>query len=220
MTLPHGKMLLVRRAFHGAEPARPAIARAARRAVRGAAAALLEPQLQRRLRRDVGAGQGREQARVRARGDGPRLPRLPAEDPRAVREARPAHEFWGDIIMQHPELIGEMPRDVTALEWGYEHDHPFDADTRGVPQGGAAVLRLPRHRRLDLAHRPHGQRDGEHPQRGDERAQARRDRRAEHRLGRRRPHAAAARRVPGLPVRRGDALVAARERRRWTCRAR
>ena len=34
-------------------------------------------------------------------------------------------QFWGDIIMHHPELIGELPRDITALEWGYEFDHPF-----------------------------------------------------------------------------------------------
>ena len=35
--------------------------------------------------------------------------------------------FWGDIIIRHPELVGELPRDVLALEWGYEADHPFDA---------------------------------------------------------------------------------------------
>ena len=35
-------------------------------------------------------------------------------------------QFWGDIVLQHPELIGELPRDVLALEWGYEADHPFD----------------------------------------------------------------------------------------------
>lgn len=34
-------------------------------------------------------------------------------------------QFWGDIIMQHPELIGELPKDVIAMEWGYEDDHPF-----------------------------------------------------------------------------------------------
>ncbi len=34
-------------------------------------------------------------------------------------------QFWGDIIMQHPELVGELPRDSIALEWGYEADHPF-----------------------------------------------------------------------------------------------
>ncbi len=44
--------------------------------------------------------------------------------------------FWGDIVMQHPELISEIPRDVTALEWGYEHDHPYDRDTRAFRKAG------------------------------------------------------------------------------------
>ncbi|MBU4461376.1 MAG: family 20 glycosylhydrolase, partial [Verrucomicrobia bacterium] len=34
-------------------------------------------------------------------------------------------EFWGDIIMQHPELIPDLPSDVIAMEWGYEARHPF-----------------------------------------------------------------------------------------------
>jgi hexosaminidase len=34
--------------------------------------------------------------------------------------------FWGDIIIQHPELVPELPRDAVVLEWGYEADHPFD----------------------------------------------------------------------------------------------
>ncbi len=35
-------------------------------------------------------------------------------------------QFWGDIIMAHPELVPELPKDSLALEWGYEADHPFD----------------------------------------------------------------------------------------------
>jgi hexosaminidase len=34
--------------------------------------------------------------------------------------------YWGDIIMEHPELVPELPRDAIALEWGYEAHHPFD----------------------------------------------------------------------------------------------
>lgn len=34
--------------------------------------------------------------------------------------------FWGDIILHHPELIGELGKDLIALVWGYEADHPFD----------------------------------------------------------------------------------------------
>ncbi len=47
-------------------------------------------------------------------------------------------QFWGDIIMKSPELIPLLPRGITALEWGYEADHPFEADcarfaASGVP---------------------------------------------------------------------------------------
>ncbi len=34
-------------------------------------------------------------------------------------------QFWGDILMNHPELVPELPRDVIALEWGYESFHDF-----------------------------------------------------------------------------------------------
>lgn len=34
-------------------------------------------------------------------------------------------QFWGDIIVQQPALIADLPKDSVALEWGYEADHPF-----------------------------------------------------------------------------------------------
>jgi len=33
--------------------------------------------------------------------------------------------FWGDIVVKHPELIPEIPKDVIALVWGYEKDAGF-----------------------------------------------------------------------------------------------
>ena len=33
--------------------------------------------------------------------------------------------FWGDIILKHPELICELPKNIIALTWGYEAGHPF-----------------------------------------------------------------------------------------------
>lgn len=33
--------------------------------------------------------------------------------------------FWGDIILKHPALIRELPKDAIALNWGYEAGHPF-----------------------------------------------------------------------------------------------
>jgi hexosaminidase len=33
--------------------------------------------------------------------------------------------FWGDIILHQPKLIRALPKDVIALNWGYEANHPF-----------------------------------------------------------------------------------------------
>jgi hypothetical protein len=35
-------------------------------------------------------------------------------------------QFWGDIVRDYPDLVDELPRDIVALEWGYEAEHPFD----------------------------------------------------------------------------------------------
>ena len=45
-------------------------------------------------------------------------------------------QFWGDIIVQHPELIPELPRDAVALEWGYEAGHPFAEHGRRFAESG------------------------------------------------------------------------------------
>ncbi len=48
--------------------------------------------------------------------------------------------FWGDIIRHYPELIPEIPRDVTVLDWGYSAWENFDriADftATGLPSYG------------------------------------------------------------------------------------
>ncbi len=35
-------------------------------------------------------------------------------------------QFWGDILINHPDHVTQLPKDATILEWGYEADHPFD----------------------------------------------------------------------------------------------
>jgi hypothetical protein len=44
--------------------------------------------------------------------------------------------FWGDIILKKPELIERLPKDVIALNWGYEADHPFDAEAEQFSRSG------------------------------------------------------------------------------------
>jgi hexosaminidase len=33
--------------------------------------------------------------------------------------------FWGDIILKYPKLIHELPKNLIALNWSYEANHPF-----------------------------------------------------------------------------------------------
>jgi hexosaminidase len=64
-----------------------------------------------------------------------------------IRELAAKHDrqmmFWGDIILHHPELIPELPKDVIALEWGYEADHPFDADCEKFAKAGVPFYVCP-----------------------------------------------------------------------------
>ena len=44
--------------------------------------------------------------------------------------------FWGDIVLKHPELVGRLPKDLIALDWGYEADHPFEAEAAKFKSAG------------------------------------------------------------------------------------
>nr|ACS15389.1 glycoside hydrolase family protein [uncultured bacterium FLS12] len=52
-------------------------------------------------------------------------------------------QFWADIVLQHPELIPELPKDVIALEWGYGEHHPFDERCRLLAQSGISFYVAP-----------------------------------------------------------------------------
>lgn len=46
-------------------------------------------------------------------------------------------QFWGDIILNHPELISEIPKNMVPLVWGYDATYPFD---KNLPAFKAAGL--------------------------------------------------------------------------------
>eukprot|EP00026_Physarum_polycephalum_P004597 Phypoly_transcript_04619.p1 GENE.Phypoly_transcript_04619~~Phypoly_transcript_04619.p1 ORF type:complete len:668 (+),score=98.58 Phypoly_transcript_04619:66-2006(+) len=45
-------------------------------------------------------------------------------------------QFWGDIILHRPDLIPQLPKDIIALDWGYESDHPFAKSTKHFAESG------------------------------------------------------------------------------------
>jgi hexosaminidase len=44
--------------------------------------------------------------------------------------------FWGDVILHQPDLISELPKNIIALQWGYEANHPFDKEGEAFAKAG------------------------------------------------------------------------------------
>ncbi len=51
--------------------------------------------------------------------------------------------FWDDIILRHPELVPEVPKDAIALSWGYEADHPFKQNAATLRSSGLEFWTCP-----------------------------------------------------------------------------
>jgi len=81
-------------------------------------------------------GQGRSAAACREIGRERVYLRYLHKVHRLVAERGRRMQFWGDIILEHPELIPELPEDAVALAWGYEADHPFAETTRHFAAAG------------------------------------------------------------------------------------
>ncbi len=70
-------------------------------------------------------GGGRSAAAVRERGAGRVYLDFLKQVAALARKHGKRPMFWGDVILKHPELVPELPKDLIALDWGYEGDHPF-----------------------------------------------------------------------------------------------
>ncbi len=51
--------------------------------------------------------------------------------------------MWGDIVMRHPELISQIPKDVTLLDWGYESSYPYEKHCKILQASGLDYMVCP-----------------------------------------------------------------------------
>ena len=70
-------------------------------------------------------GEGRSAAAVKEKGEGRVYLEFLLKVAELVRARGKRPMFWGDVILRHPELVPELPKDLVALDWGYEGNHPF-----------------------------------------------------------------------------------------------
>ena len=91
----------------------------------------------------IDLGPGRSAAAIHAKGAG----RVYLDFLRSVHGLVSARgkrmQFWADILLHHPELGPEVPKDAVAMLWGYEADHPFEAETQTLAEAGLAFYVCP-----------------------------------------------------------------------------
>jgi hexosaminidase len=51
--------------------------------------------------------------------------------------------FWGDIILDKPELVPELPEDAICLAWGYEANHPFETQAAAFERAKRKYILCP-----------------------------------------------------------------------------
>jgi hexosaminidase len=51
--------------------------------------------------------------------------------------------MWGDVVLRHPELIPQIPKDITLLDWGYEATYPFERHCKILKESGLPYMVCP-----------------------------------------------------------------------------
>ncbi len=88
-------------------------------------------------------GQGRSREAVAERGEHAVYLEQLLKIHRLVTERGRTMQFWGDIIIKYPAAVAQLPKDVIALEWGYEADHPFAEHCAEYGRAGIAFYVCP-----------------------------------------------------------------------------
>ncbi len=52
-------------------------------------------------------------------------------------------QFWGDIVLESPDLASELPDDAIGLIWGYEAGHPFHSQCEMFSRTGISFCVAP-----------------------------------------------------------------------------
>jgi hexosaminidase len=81
-------------------------------------------------------GQGKSKSECELRGKGQVYLEFLLKIHKLVQERGRTMQFWNDIILHHPELIPELPKNIIALQWGYNANHPFDRDGKHFGDAG------------------------------------------------------------------------------------
>ena len=52
-------------------------------------------------------------------------------------------QCWADVVLNHPEVVPDLPSDVEPILWGYEANHPLDAEAEILSRSCASFQIAP-----------------------------------------------------------------------------
>lgn len=90
---------------------------------------------------DLGAGRSREACR--RRGVGRVYLDFLLKLHRLCRQHGKRTNAWADIVLKHPELLKNLPKDLVMLHWGYRAGGPQVEQTRQIAESGLAFMMCP-----------------------------------------------------------------------------
>jgi hexosaminidase len=88
-------------------------------------------------------GQGRSKRRVGRLGVGTVYLRFLEKVIGVCRSLGKRANIWADIVLEHPELLGELPDNITLLNWEYESSGPRIARTAEIADTGLPFMVCP-----------------------------------------------------------------------------
>ena len=81
-------------------------------------------------------GEGRSRRRCEQQGIGKVYVDFLSRVHGLVQDRDHTTQFWSDIMLNYPDCIAALDRQMIALNWGYEADHPFEQEGRTIRQSG------------------------------------------------------------------------------------
>jgi len=88
-------------------------------------------------------GKGRSQERAAKVGEG----RLYVDFMTKIYDVCQSHgkrvNVWADIVLKHPELLGDWPDDTVMLNWAYNNDSPRIEQTKMIADAGLPIVVCP-----------------------------------------------------------------------------
>lgn len=88
-------------------------------------------------------GQGRSKPDCEARGEGRVYTDFLKQVIAAADRRGKRTMFWGDVVLNYPELLGEFAKDAVVLNWGYEITHPFEEECPKFAKAGVPFYICP-----------------------------------------------------------------------------